>query len=215
MGSWKDKESSMKYSKRTDFLIVLSITCTVFCLLNTLAAEEQLTVEAGTELKVKLDHDIDIKKAIPGDEVTAYLIKKVKVGKAVALPKGTEVLGTIKDVSYQEGAVNESTIRMEFTKITLPDAKEKDVEVVVTEIGYSLLPQSPGTLFPEAQGTGTGAGGILSGGMDTMRESRGPSPDSVNIVMRDDGTLVAKGALIFLDSGTRITLILKKPLSLP
>ncbi|MEW5806397.1 MAG: hypothetical protein AB1756_03475 [Acidobacteriota bacterium] len=196
--------------------LLLILLCSCLASFSFSRAEQQETatsLDPGTDIKAKLDNAIDVKKVKPGQEISAYTIKSIKVGKKVALPKGTELIGVVREVSYQEGAINESTLKMEFNRIILSN-QEMELSTVLIDVGYSMLPSTPEPLFREDEQRQTGTGGLLKGGIEESAQAAS-HPDTMMVSVRENGTIVVKGAIINLEPGTRITLRLKKNLNIP
>ena len=177
--------------------------------------ETATTVPQGTEIKIRLDDTIDVKTAVPGTEISAYVTKNIKIDKAVAIPKNTEIKGVIKDAIFQEGTTNLSMLKIDFNRIVLPASEEKELTAMIIEIGYSILPQSSGDIFSANAMPTAGAEEPARDILELPKDTGSSSTDSNSTFVMKDGTLVARGAMIHLKEGTKITLRLKKPLLIP
>jgi len=56
---------------------------------------QDIVVPAGTRMRIRLDNSISTKNSRPGDHFSATLVSPVAVDKAVILPVGTSVGGTV------------------------------------------------------------------------------------------------------------------------
>uniref|UniRef100_A0A372ILD1 Uncharacterized protein n=2 Tax=Paracidobacterium acidisoli TaxID=2303751 RepID=A0A372ILD1_9BACT len=123
--------------------------------------------------KAELDKTLDAKKAKQGDAVTAKLQQDVQIPDAQTLPKSTELVGHVDQVTASEHK-GDSTIVVTFDHARLKDGQQLPIKATVTAIVQPVNPmQQPnageggGAPMPSASSPGgvgvPGGAGMPSG----------------------------------------------------
>jgi hypothetical protein len=116
--------------------------------------------QGGTIIPVELPKSIDSKKAKVGDEVTAKVISDVRSGGAVAIPRGSRLIGKITQANARAKGDATSSLGIVFDRAVL---KNGSALSLVTTIQAVIAPPqaAPPTLGDDSASAG---GGSNSGG---------------------------------------------------
>lgn len=124
---------------------------------------------AGAVVPVELSKSIDSKKAKVGDEVTARVISDVRSGGAVAIPRGSKLLGKVTEANARGKGDATSSLGIVFDRAILKNGTT--LNLVSTIQAVIAPPETPSASLPEASGGGGGpegsSGGIGSGSGST------------------------------------------------
>jgi hypothetical protein len=110
--------------------------CAVFALSATPArsqAAREATIEAETKTKIVLQSRLSSKLSEVGDPVTAVLDEPLSVNGQVVLPRGTEFVGRVTQVTPAKRGQKGGSIGIAFEKLAMPWGDEP-VSVVVTRV---------------------------------------------------------------------------------
>lgn len=124
---------------------------------------------AGAAVPVELSKSIDSKKAKVGDEVTAKVINDVRSGGALAIPRGSKLLGKVTEANARAKGDATSSLGIVFDRAVL---KNGTTLHLVSTIQAVIAPPEQSMPLPEASGGGGG------GGMEGPEGNRGSSTSS-------------------------------------
>lgn len=117
---------------------------------------------AGAVVPVELSKSVDSKKAKVGDEVTARVISDVRSGGAVAIPRGSKLLGKVTEANARGKGDATSSLGIVFDRAVLKNGTT--LNLVSTIQAVIAPPETQAMPLPEASGSGAGPEGS-SGGM--------------------------------------------------
>lgn len=128
--------------------------------------------QGGAVVPVELPKSIDSKKAKVGDEVTAKVISDVRSGGAVAIPRGSKLVGKITEANARSKGDAASSLGIVFDKVVLKNGSTMNL---VSTIQAVIAP--PQTASPSLSDSGAGiqtpSGGGSSGGGDMVGSATG------------------------------------------
>lgn len=110
--------------------------CAAFALSATQArsqAAREATIEAETKTKIILQSRLSSKLSEVGDPVTAVLDEPLSVNGQVVLPRGTEFVGRVTQVTAAKRGQKGGSIAIAFEKLSMPWGDEA-ISVVVTAV---------------------------------------------------------------------------------
>ena len=119
----------------------------------------------GAIVPVELSKSIDSKKAKVGDEVTARVISDVRSGGAVAIPRGSKLLGKVTEANARGKGDATSSLGIVFDRAVLKNGTT--LNLVSTIQAVIAAPETQSMPLPEASSGGAGpegSGGGTSGG---------------------------------------------------
>ena len=148
-----------------------------------------LTVNAGTEIRVKLDQELSTRNSKVGDTFTATLIAPLMAGEQVAVSSGSQVQGMVTAVQSPEGDTP-GVLKVDFSHI--------QVAGVIYPLSASVAEANP-----EEKRTGNTAG-------DVAKVGGGAAAGAIlgRIIGKDTkGTLI--GAAVGAAAGTAVVLATK------
>ncbi len=148
-----------------------------------------LTVDAGTELRVKLDQELSTRNNKVGDAFTATVLMPLMSGEQIAVPAGSQVQGLVTAVQAPEGDTP-GVLKVDFSHI--------QVEGVLYPLSASVAEANP-----EQKKTGSTAG-------DIAKVGGGAAAGAIlgRIIGKDTkGTLI--GAAVGAAAGTAVVLATK------
>jgi hypothetical protein len=114
----------------------------------------------GAIVPVELSKSIDSKKAKVGDEVTARVISDVRSGGAVAIPRGSKLLGKVTEANARGKGDATSSLGIVFDRAVLKNGTT--LNLVSTIQAVIASPETQSMPLPEASSGGAGPEG--SGG---------------------------------------------------
>jgi hypothetical protein len=128
--------------------------------------------QGGAIVPVELPRSIDSKKAKVGDEVIAKVISDVRSGGAVAIPRGSKLVGKITEVNARAKGDATSSLGIVFDKAVLKNGST--LNLVSTIQAVIAPPQAaPSSLSDSGAGIQTPPGGGSSGGGDMVGSATG------------------------------------------
>ena len=80
---------------------------------------EAVVVPSGTLIRVRVNEGMDSKNTAPGTVFDGVVINDVAAGNAVAIPRGTSVLGKVVDVHNAGSLKGKGELALQLTQITL------------------------------------------------------------------------------------------------
>jgi hypothetical protein len=161
--------------------------------------EQELRLEEGTSIQVRLAHALSSRTARREDPVEATVAEPVHGGGEIALPAGTQVRGVVRDVERAQRPSKAGRIEIEFDSVFL-DHTRIDMRGRVAEIKES-------TGRAEKAGIGAVVGGVLGGLLG------GKGGAIAGILIGGGGAVVAtEGEDVELPAGTVLTVRLDRPL---
>ena len=114
-----------------------SIALLLFMLLGTLPvfsqAAREATIEADTSAKVVLQSRLSSKLSEPGDPIRAVLDEPLYVNNQLVLPRGTEFIGRVTQVTPARRGQKQGSIAIAFERVALSWGDEA-VSIVVTAV---------------------------------------------------------------------------------
>ncbi len=126
------------------------------------ASSTAAAAHAGAVVPVELSKSIDSKKAKVGDEVTARVISDVRSGGAVAIPRGSKLLGKVTEANARGKGDATSSLGVAFDRAILKNGTT--LNLVSTIQAVIAPPETPSASLPEPSSGGPGPEGS-SGGM--------------------------------------------------
>ena len=116
----------------------LSSFALFFCLALSAApvfsqAAREATIEPETKAKVILQTRLSSKLSEPGDPVRAVLDEPISVNSQLVMPRGTEFIGRVTQVTPAKRGQKQGSIGIAFERVGLPWGEEP-VSVVVTAV---------------------------------------------------------------------------------
>jgi hypothetical protein len=96
-------------------------------------AAREATIEPETKVKIVLQTRLSSKLSEVGDPVTAVLDEPLSVNGQIVLPRGTEFLGRVTQVTSAKRGQKQGSIAIAFERISMPWGEEQ-VSVVVTSV---------------------------------------------------------------------------------
>jgi hypothetical protein len=189
-------------------------------------AAREATIEPETKAKLILQSRLSSKLSEPGDPISAVLDEPIYVNGQLVLPRGTEFIGRVTQVTPAKRGQKQGTIAIAFERVALSWGDEP-VSVVVTAVddwdkNEKLNADSEGKVKGGRRGEGTarnverggaigGAGAgvvILSGG------SYGAGAASLGGGLLA-GLLLTKGGEVVVNPGAVFRVKFVKPVTLP
>ena len=114
-----------------------SIALLLFMVLGTLPvfsqAAREATIEADTSAKVVLQSRLSSKLSEPGDPIRAVLDEPLYVNNQLVLPRGTEFIGRVTQVTPARRGQKQGSIAIAFERVSLSWGDEA-VSIVVTAV---------------------------------------------------------------------------------
>jgi hypothetical protein len=96
-------------------------------------AAREATIEPETKAKIVLQTRLSSKLSEVGDPVTAVLDEPLYVNGQIVLPRGTEFLGRVTQVTSARRGQKQGSIAIAFERIAMPWGEEQ-VSVVITSV---------------------------------------------------------------------------------
>lgn len=153
-----------------------AVTLGLVALLAISAGAQELSLPAGTGVKMKLETAISTSKSKPGDTFAGRVTEPVKQGENVVIPVGATIQGHIVRVTESRRVKGSPTIEINPDIITLPTGERYTLNAVVvdsnidgTSVNDEGAIKGPGhdkrDVLVAAAGVGGGAGiGAAAGG---------------------------------------------------
>ena len=165
---------------------------------------DELTLEEGTEIQVRLLDRVTSATARPEDRIEATVAVPVRNRGVVAIPAGTRVLGVVKQAERGQRPSKAGKLELAFHAIYLDDRTRTDMRTRVVELKQDI------DRGDQAKKAGIGA--VLGGVLGSM--IGGKEGAVIGVLAGGAGGVLAKtGEDVVLPSGTIITLSLDRSLT--
>lgn len=162
-----------------------------------------VSVPDGTEIAVRLEEPLSSKTARREDRVEATVADSVRVDGRLAIPAGTEVRGTIREVEPAERPARGGKLEIAFETLVMDDGSRVDLRSRIVDVKEDWKNEDTG----KRAGLGAILGGVLGGLV------KGKEGLIIGAVLGGTGAVVAsKGDEVELPAGTVLTLELERPL---
>ncbi len=163
---------------------------------------DELTLEEGTEIQVRLLEPVSSASARVEDRVEATVAMPVRTRGVTAVPAGTRVLGVVKQVQRGQRPSKAGRLELAFHAIEL-DRTRTDMRTRVVELKQDV------DRGDQAKKAGIGA--VLGGVLGSM--IGGKEGAVIGVLAGGAGGVLAKtGEDVVLPAGTILTLSLERPL---
>jgi len=189
-------------------------------------AAREATIEAETKAKIILQSRLSSKLSEVGDPVTAVLDEPLSVSGQVVLPRGTEFVGRVTQVTAARRGQKGGSIAIAFEKLAMPWGDEA-VSVVVTAVddwdkNEKLNADSEGKVKGGHRGDATArnverGGGIGGAGAGVVLLSGGGLGAGAGVLGGGllAGLLLTKGGEVVVNPGAVFRVKFVKPVTLP
>lgn len=118
----------------------------------------EMSVAAGTLLRVSLDRELSTEASNVGDRFTVTLLEPVTDAAGVAIPSGTKIEGEVTALEISGSAGQQAMIRVDFGKLLL-DGQSHQVALTVSEADATTR----GRKSTEEKAVTIGAGAVVGG----------------------------------------------------
>lgn len=180
-----------------------------------------LLVAQGTQIQTTLNQPIDTKNSYAGEAFSLTVTVPVWVGAVAAIPAGSTIQGTVKQVTRGGKLSGHAQIQLQYTTVTIPGQTPVPLNATTTGVGNSAqsVNSNEGTVngqgSGEAKKAGTDAavgsvlGGIFGGYGGLVRGA------VAGAAIGTAGVLISHSKDITLREGEPMLLRLEGPLQLP
>ena len=121
-------------------------------------AYREVSVSAGTLMRVSLDQELSTKTSNVGDVFTVTLLGPVTDAAGLEIPAGTKIRGEVTALEPSGGAGQQAMIRVDFGQVLL-DGESTQVALTVTEANATTR----GRKSTEEKAVTIGAGAVVGG----------------------------------------------------
>jgi hypothetical protein len=189
-------------------------------------AAREATIEPDTKAKIVLQTRLSSKLSEVGDPVTAVLDEPLYVNGQIVLPRGTEFLGRVTQVTAARRGQKQGSIGIAFERIGMPWGEEQ-VSVVVTSVDdwdkdEKLKADSEGKVKGGHKGENTARnverGGAIGGAGAGVVILSGGNPGAGAASLGGGllaGLLLTKGGEVVVAPGAVFRVKFVKPVTLP
>src|ERR1035438_7207798 len=101
----------------------------------TSSASNQLVLDKGTAVKLRLKRDISSADAQEGDTIDFEVVEEVKVGDVVVIPKGSPAVGSVTDVQAARRMGRGGKLDIQVDSVTLADGEKATLWAVKERTG--------------------------------------------------------------------------------
>ncbi len=126
-----------------------------------------LSIDAGEKLVIELETSLHTRSTRKGDKAAFRVLRDVRVGDRVALPRGSVVQGTVTLAKRAGRIAGRSEIRLRLDDVRLPDGTSSPLAASIVRVGVSPVEKAKDS-DPKVRGE-SGSGGspaaVLHGGM--------------------------------------------------
>jgi len=150
------------------------------------AGNNSASLASGTAMNAELSQPVDAKKNKPGDAVTAKTTSATKSNGNVVMPKGTKLVGHIREAKARAKGESESAVGIVFDKAVMKNGQEIPLNVALQAVAASQTAASSSVAQDDLYAgggavSGAGAGGRGSGGgvLGGARSTAGATAGSV------------------------------------
>lgn len=169
--------------------------------------EREITVPAGTVLRIELSSAVSSDASKVEDTVRATLRQAVEVDGTAVLPVGTEVVGTITDAEQSGRVKGVARLAMRFTSVR---HRSERVDIQAEPV----VRQAEATKSDDAKKIGIGAGVGAAVGAIVGGASGAAKGAAIGAGAGTGAVLATRGEEVRLGSGTPINVRLTAPLVL-
>lgn len=168
----------MKISKRMTeifaFLWILFFANSIVSTAQIKSDDNIFTLQAGTEMRVRMDNEINSKVSNAGDTFTATVSNPVVIRGAGILPIGSVIEGRIVEVKSASFGKKDGSFKVKFETLRLPTGAKRtiDADLINAERQkssnfFSTIAIVGGTAFGAILGTvaGSGRGALIGAGL--------------------------------------------------
>ena len=128
---------------------------------------------SGTAFNAALNSPIDSKKCKPGDAVTAHTTENVKADGKTVLPKGSKLVGHVKQATARAKGDSESALAITFDRAILKNGEEVPLNIAIQAMAAAQTAGSApdadldtmGSAGTSAAGSGMAGGRGAAGGL--------------------------------------------------
>lgn len=166
---------------------------------------EQVTVPAGTLLAVRFDRTLSSHGSEVGQAFTATVQQEVAVSGKLAIPAGTNVLGTVSEASRPRKVGGRARLGLAFHSLALPSGETLPMAASFSTSGKSEAPKDAAII----------AGGTIGGALLGEAVDEGDGGVLGAVIGGLAGTTAAiktKGKPVEIPAGSTMTLELSAPL---
>ena len=170
------------------------------------------TIPKGTEIRVRMDNEINSESSSSNDTFTATVSSPVVVREVVVLPVGTVIEGKIINVRNASLGKKRGSLEVRFETVYLPGGVKRQIDAemaapvrpkssprgsILTIAGAAAIGAAIGTAVEKTRGALIGAGlglGVGTGAVFLQKgdEARIKAGEEFSIVLRQDVTLPAQ-----------------------
>ena len=193
-------------------------------------ASKTYTVPAGTKVLLELRSAIDTRSATPGDGVYLASIFPVVVGNRVMIPAGVYVQGVVDRVQRAGRVKGRAQLDMHFTTMIFPNGSVVEIPGMVNSLpgakDQSVKKDAEGTI-EQAGDKGRNAGktaeiavptgatiGAIGGARSGHALAGGLAGVAGGLAAAGLVSLFTRGADVNIPTGTRVEMVLQRPLVL-
>ncbi len=126
-----------------------------------------VSVDAGEKLVIELETSLHTRSTRKGDKVAFRVLRDVRVGDRVALPRGSVVQGTVTLAKRAGRISGRSEIQLRLDKVQLADGTSLPLPASIVRVGVSPVEKAKDS-DPKVRGesgSGGSAAAVLHGGM--------------------------------------------------
>jgi hypothetical protein len=165
---------------------------------------DEVTLEDGTEIQVRLEDRLTSATARREDSIEAVVAVPVRSRGLTVIPAGTRVLGVVQEVERGQRPSRAGRLNLSFHAIYLDERTRTDMRTRVVEIKQDI------DRGDQAKKAGIGA--VLGGVLGSM--FGGKEGAVIGVLAGGAGGVLAKtGEDVVLPAGTVLTLSLDRPLT--
>jgi hypothetical protein len=162
------------------------------------------TLDAGTDIQVRLEQSLSSRTARMEDRFEATVVRPIRSGGRVVIPTGTRVRGIVQAAEPAERPAKAGKLDLAFDTLTLPGGSRMDIRTRVISIKEDV---DRGDTARKA-GMGALLGAVIG------RVVGGTKGALIGLVVGGGGAIVAtKGDDVELPEGSVLTLRLERPLT--
>lgn len=168
----------MKTSKRTTeifaFLWILFFANSLVSVAQIKSDDSIFTLKAGTEMRVRMDNEINSKVSSVNDTFTATVLKPVMVRGAAILPAGAIIEGRIVEVKSASAGNKNGSFKVKFETLRLPTGAKRTIDADLANVDFkksssffSTIAIVSSTAVGAILGTvaGSGRGALIGAGL--------------------------------------------------
>ena len=128
------------------------------------AGNNSASLASGTAMNAELSQPVDAKKNKPGDAVTAKTTSATKSNGNVVIPKGTKLVGHIREAKARAKGESESAVGIVFDKAVMKNGQEIPLNVALQAVAASQTAASSSVAQDDLYAGGGAVSGAAAGG---------------------------------------------------